>query len=253
MSYIKGGLMNNFDQLNNAEKKKTKEINLNELFQVIKRRFWIIVVVTALASIVGVIQSNSKPIPLYQASSRIIIGADEEARKTLQVIVRDSSILDKVVKELGLKESAETLAGKITVASLESSQVVSISVVDTDPTLAAKIADTTAQVFKDEVPIIIGQNYIRLLSKAKVNTTPINQANNNKLFIAIIGGIVVGIGSAFLLESLDDRIRSEREIESILGIPVLGRVSKVNRRSTRGKKSNKQHDLELRGETIGFK
>lgn len=253
MSYIKGGLMNNFDQFNNAGKKRPKEINLKELFLVIKRRFWVIAVVTVLASIIGVMLNNTPTTPLYQSSSKIIIGADEESRKTLQVIVKDSTILDKVVKELGLNKPAEALAGQISVASIDSSQVVSISVIDPDPMLAAKIADTTAQVFKDEVPNIVGQDYIRLLSKAKVNSSPINQKNNKKLFMGIIGGIVVGIGLAFLLESLDDKIRSERQVESMLGIPVLGKVSKVNRKSTKGKKSNMQHDMELRGETIGYK
>jgi capsular polysaccharide biosynthesis protein len=245
--------MDNFNQNNHDSKRKAKEINLKELFQVLKRRFWVIAIITILASIVGVLQSTTSTTPLYQASSRVIVGADEESRKTLQVIVKDSIILEKVVKEIGLNKSAEMLAGQITVASVESSQVVSISVVDRDPILAAKIADTTAKIFRDEVPTIIGQDYIRLLSNAKVNETPINPNNLNKLYIAIISGIVVGIGLAFLIESLDDKLRSVQEIESLLGLPVLGKVPKMNRKNTRGYKSNMQHDMDLRGETIGYK
>lgn len=249
--------MNNFNQFNIVDKKKAKEINLKELFQVIKRRFWIIALITAFASIVGGILSNSSITPLYQSSSRIIItGSSEEDRKTLQVIVKDSTILDKVIEELNLGTSAEALAGQITVASIESSQVVSISVIDKDPKLAAIIADTTAQVFKDEVPKIVlvdeSNDYVRILSAAKVNPVPINGNNNNKLFMAIIGGMVIGFGLAFLLESLDDTIRSEREIETLLGVPVLGKVSKMNKRNVK-KKNHSKYDLELGGETIGIK
>ncbi len=245
--------MNSFNQFNIGDKKIAKEINLKEIFQVLKRRFWAIAVTTVLFGSVGVIINNSSTIPLYESSSRIIIGADEESRKTLQVIIRDTTILDKVVNELQLNKSAEALAGQITVASVDSSQVVSISVVDTDPILAAKIADTTAKVFRDEVPNIIGQDYIRLLSDAKVTTSPINQRNNNKLYIAVVGGLIVGIGLAFLLESLDDRIRSVREIELLLGLPVLGRVSKVSTRNIKKKNNNMQFDFNLRGENIGNK
>ncbi|PFP29486.1 capsular biosynthesis protein [Bacillus sp. AFS073361] len=245
--------MNNLDQFNDVNKKRAKEINLKEIFQVLKRRFWVIVLVTILASLVGGIQNNTTTIPLYQSSSRIIIGADEESRKTLQVIVRDSVILDKVIKELALNKSAEALAGQISVASVEGSQVVSISVIDSDPIFAAKLADKTAQVFRDEVPNIIGQDYVRLLSGAKVSSSPINQSKNNKLFIAIIGGLVVGIGLAFLLESFDDKIRSVSEIELLLGLPVLGRVSKVSRRSVKKKNNIMQIDFNLRGENIGNK
>jgi capsular polysaccharide biosynthesis protein len=242
--------MNSFNQ-NNNDKRKAKEINLQELFNVIKRRFLAIAVITILAGIVGMILNNTSIVPLYQSSSRIIIGADEESRKTLQVIVRDASILDLVVKELNLSKSAEALAGQISVASVEGSQVVSISVVDTDPEQAAIIADTTAKIFQEEVPKIVGQDYIRSLSKAKVNPLPINPKSNNKVFMAIIGGLVVGVGLAFLLESLDDRIRSEKEIESMLGVQVLGRVSKMNKRNI--KKKNSQSNLEIRGESVGFK
>jgi capsular polysaccharide biosynthesis protein len=236
--------MNSFNQ-NDNDKRKAKEINLQELFNVIKRRFLMIAVITILAGIVGMILNNTSIVPLYQSSSRIIIGADEESRKTLQVIVRDSAILDLVVKELNLSKSAEALAGQISVASVDGSQVVSISVVDTDPEQAAVIADTTAKIFQEEVPKIVGQDYIRSLSKAKVNPIPINQKNNNKVFMAIIGGLIVSIGLVFLLESLDDRIRSEKEIESILGVQVLGRVSKMNKRNI--KKKNSQSNLEIRG------
>jgi capsular polysaccharide biosynthesis protein len=250
----KGGLMNNSIQLNGFEKKKAKEINLQELFQVLKRRFWIIVVVTLIAVFLGLIQSKmTKTIPLFQSSARVIIGADEESRKTLQVIVRDSTILDKVIKELVLNESAETLSGRISVASVESSQVVSISVIDNDPIIAANIANTTAQIFRDEVPNIIGKDYIRILSKAKVNTIPINQENNNKLFIAIIGGLVVGIGLAFLIDSMDNKIRSENEIESILSLQVIGIVPKINNRNVKSKNKSKQKKIQKRGETIGYK
>ncbi|MFD0829855.1 YveK family protein [Neobacillus sp. M.A.Huq-85] len=246
--------MNNYNQFDNGGRRKAKEINLKELFLVIKSRFWIIAIITTLAGIVGFIQSNSKPVPLYSSSTNIIIGADEESRKTLQVIVRDSAILDKVIKEMDLKTTAEALAQQITVSSIESSQVVNISVVDKDSSLAAKIADTTANVFREEVPNIFDKDYVRILSKAKVKPIPINQGNDlNKLIIAIAGGLIVGIGLAFFIESLDDRIRSEQEIETVLGLPVLGRVPKSNKRNMKRKVTHTKLEIDLRGEKIDYK
>jgi capsular polysaccharide biosynthesis protein len=244
--------MKNFNQIQRQENQKVKDINLKELFLVIKRRFWVIMVITTIASIIGAYLNNTSITPLYQTSSRIIIGTDGESQKTLQVIIKDSTILDKVINELNLDKSAEELAGQISVASIDGSQVVSISVIDRDPILAAKIADKTAQIFKNEVPNIVGEDYIRLLSNAKVNPSPINQENNNKLYFSIIAGIVVGVGIAFFIESLDDRIRSEKEIEAILGVQVLGKISKMNNRNIKKKKSGRL-EIELRGETIGYK
>lgn len=244
--------MNRFEERNNSPKRIAKDINLKELYLVIKRRLWLIVVITVITTGLGAYYSYSTNTPLYQSSSRIIIEATPESRNTLEVIIKDSTVLDKVVKELGLPQSAETLAGQITVASVENSQVVSISVTDTDPNRAAKIANTTAKVFKEEIPIIMNFKDVRLLSNAKVNPWPINQSQNKLIIIALLAGLAIGIGLVFLLDSLDDTLRLDREVEEMLGLPVLGRVSKMNKMNLK-KKYVKQFELELRRETFGSK
>jgi capsular polysaccharide biosynthesis protein len=245
-------LMNSFDSMNNLKRKKAKDINLKELYYVIKKRLWMVVVITLITTTLGAYHSISTNTPLYQSSSRIIISTGPEERNTLQVIIKDSTVLDKVVKELGLPQSPEALASQITVASIDNSQVVSIGVTDTNPYRAAKIATTTAKVFKEEIPNIMDFKDVRLLSDAKVNPWPINQSPNKMIIISLIVGLVIGIGLVFLLDSLDDTLRTDREVEEMVGLPVLGRVSKMNKKNLK-KKYKKQAGLELRGETIGYK
>jgi capsular polysaccharide biosynthesis protein len=236
-----------------GNQKRAKEINLKELFLVLRRRFLVIALITIMAGLAGYILNQSTVVPLYHSSSRIIIGADEESRKTLQVIVRDSSILDIVIKKLDLNETSDQLAGQISVASVDNTQVVSISVVDPSPLQAAKIADTTAEVFREEVPKIVGQDYIRILSKAKVNPVPINPKTNDKLLYGIVGGLVIGIGIAFFMETLDDRIRSRKEIEEFLDVPVLGSIPKMNNRNMKKAEKKTKLEIKMRGETIDYK
>lgn len=247
-------LMNSFDSMNNLKRKKAKDINLKEFYYVIKKRIWMVVVITLITTTLGAYHSISTNTPLYQSSSRIIISAGPDDRNSLQVIIKDSIVLDKVVKELGLPQSPEALASQITVASIDNSQVVSIGVTDTNPYRAAKIATTTANVFKEEIPIIkiFKDVSVSLLSDAKVNPHPINQSQNRMIIISLIVGLVIGIGLVFLLDSLDDTLRTDREVEEMVGLPVLGRVSKMNKKNLK-KKYKKQAGLELRGETIGYK
>ncbi|MGJ7911430.1 YveK family protein [Neobacillus sp. LXY-1] len=245
--------MNTINLNRNDQSPKVKEINLKEIVSVIKRRFWIIALLTVISGIAGFTLNNAAITPLYQSSSRIIIGADEESRKTLQVIIRDSAVLDIVINQMQLNKTAEELANQITVASVDNSQVVSISVVDSNPNQAAILADTVANVFKDEVPKIVGEDYVRVLSKAKVNTNPINPKNNNKLFFAVAVGIVIGIGLAFLLESLDNRIRPNNDLEAMLGLPVLGKVPRISKRNLKRKKNRMYFELETGGESVGGK
>jgi capsular polysaccharide biosynthesis protein len=252
MSFKEVALMNSFIGMNDQNKKKAKDINLKELFYVIKKRLWVIVVIALITTSLGAYHSYSNNTPLYQTSSRIIIGATLDSRTTLQVIIKDSTVLDKVVKELGLKQSPEALAGQITVESIDNSQVVSIGVTDTDPNRAAQIANTTAKVFKDEVPNIMNFNGVRLLSEARVNPWPINQSQNKMIMIYLVIGLVIGIGLVFLLDSLDDSLRLVSDVEELLELPVLGKVSKMHKKNLK-RKNVKQVELEVGDETIGYK
>jgi len=231
---------------------KQRDINIKDLWDVIKKRIWLIVVVTLIAAGAGAYHSYSNNTPLYQSSARIIIGATPELRNTFQVIIKDPTVLEKVASTLNLDVSTDTLAEKITVTSVDNTQVVSITVTDTEPNRAAKIANTTAKVFKEQIPTIMDFKDVRPLSDAKVNPWPINQSQNTTVYIAAVIGIIVGLGLVFLLESFDDTLRTNREVEAVLELPVLGRISKASRKKL-SKKYENQVKLETRGETIGYK
>jgi polysaccharide biosynthesis transport protein len=55
------------------------------------------------------------------------------------------------------------------------------------------------------------------------------------LVAAALLGLVIALGLAFLAESLDRRIRTEDEIRSILGLPLLGRIQAPSRKLQNGK------------------
>jgi capsular polysaccharide biosynthesis protein len=242
--------MNNQTNVSYRDIIRSKEINLKDHFTLIKKRLWILIIITIIATSIGIIKNTFFFTPLYQSSTRIIIGADELMMTNLKVLMRDSSVLQLVANDLGINRSPEGLAQQISVNSVENSQIVSISVIDTDPKIAAEIANTTANVFKHEIPNIVGFDNVKLLTAAKIIPSPINPAQNSTIIMFALVGLVIGIGIIYFLDSLDDSIRSNEEIENMLGLTVLGNVSKMNKKSmTRNK--NKIENLELRGETIG--
>jgi capsular polysaccharide biosynthesis protein len=249
-TYEKGGLMNSQTNANYRDISRRKEINLKDHFTIIKKRLWILILLTFITTSIGMIKNTFFVTPLYQSTTRIIIGADELMITNLKVLMRDSSVLQLVANSLGINRSPEGLAQQISVNSVENSQIVSISVIDTDPKIAAEIANTTANIFKDEIPNIIGFDNVKLLTAAKINPFPINPAQNSTIIMFALAGLVIGIGIIYFLDSLDDSIRSNEDIENLLGLTLLGNISKMNKKSMKKKKS-KVENIELRGETIG--
>lgn len=234
-----------------TDQRIAKEINLKEILGVLKKRAWIGIIITLLAAIFGYYYSSiNKTTLLYSSSTNIIINADAGQRKTLEVIIKDKTVLEKVIEQLGLDRTTDSLAESIQVGSIDDTQVVKISVIDIVPERAADIANTTAKVFIEEIPKIMGFDDVRVLSDAQINHAPINESNQNKIIMAaIFAGIVIGIGLIFLIDSLDDSIRTEQDVEHILEVPILGSVSIMSKKNIN--KTKKTNVIE-RGDSIGF-
>jgi polysaccharide biosynthesis transport protein len=65
---------------------------------------------------------------------------------------------------------------------------------------------------------------IRVAEPAKIPTWPIRPKKNLIMTVASVFGVALGVGVAFVAESLDRRARSPEDIEQALGVPVLGVV-----------------------------
>lgn len=234
-----------------TDRRIAKEINLKEILGVLKKRAWIGITITILAAMFGYFYSSiNQTTLLYSSSTNIIINADGGQRKTLEVIIKDKTVLEKVITQLGIERTPESLAQSIQVGSIDDTQVVKISVIDVNPVLAAEIANTTASVFIQEIPTIMDFDDVRVLSDAQVNPIPINESNENKILgAAIIGGIVIGIGLIFLVDSLDESIRSEQEVEELLEVPILGSVSIMSKKNIN---KTKKINVNNRGDSIGI-
>lgn len=229
----------------NVMKETMEEISLIEIFQTLKKRIWLIISITGVAAVLSAIISFFVLTPIYQSSTQILVNQSHneqalynvndirtniELINTYNVIIKSPAILDKVIEELEMDRSFDQLNSQINVASQNDSQVVSITVQDPNPTLAAEIANTTATVFQREIVKIMNVNNVSILAKAVVgeNPSPIKPQPLLNIAIAIVVGLMIGVGLSFLLEYLDNTIKSEQDIGRILDIPVLGTVTVIN-------------------------
>lgn len=220
-------------------------ISLKELLETLKKRLVMIILITMTAGLVSGIISYFVLTPIYQASTQILVNqakseqsvySPSEVQTNLQlintynVIIKSPAILDKVAADLKLDMTAAQLNGKITVGSEKDSQVVNISVQDSDPNMAANIANKTAEVFQKEIVKIMNVDNVSVLAKATVaeNQSPIKPQPVMNVAIAIVVGLMASVGLAFLLEYFDSTIKNEQDIEKILGLPILGVIAQID-------------------------
>ncbi len=70
---------------------------------------------------------------------------------------------------------------------------------------------------------------ISILEPAVKNSTAVAPKKAQALAIAMVLGLMLGVGVAFGLDFMDDRIRSAEELTEYLGIPVLGLVPRLGK------------------------
>lgn len=244
--------MSRLKQNRYIDRRTAKEVNLKDFFILIKKRIWIIALITIITTLAGYFYSSMNSTPLYKTSTDVIIGSEAESMSTIMVMVTESNVMNKVKEDLGLSQSLENIKKQIEVQRMEESQIIKISVTNTDPELTAAIADSTAVAFKSRVANILKFNDVQILNEAAVNSTPINGNQIKTVIIALVFGIIAGTGLVFLMDSMDDTVIKEIEVEEILGVPVLGTVSNMNKKKLTSQQS-KLKQLEIRGETVDVK
>lgn len=220
-------------------------ISLKEIFEVIKKRFMLIIACILGAVLIAAIVSFFVITPIYQSTSQFIVNqsnqntqeemqvdtgtirANVELINTYNVIITSSAILNEVIESLDLPYNASTLADKIQVSSEQDSQVVAVTVQDPDPVQATDIANATVAVFQEEIIDLMNVDNVQVLSEAvtSANPTPVEPKPTLNIAIALVLGGMIGVGIAFLLEYFDTTIKTEEDIEKKLGVTLVGIVS----------------------------
>nr|WP_263324263.1 Wzz/FepE/Etk N-terminal domain-containing protein [Neobacillus sp. Marseille-Q6967] len=244
-------------------------ISFKELIQTLRKRLNIILSFTFVAVLLSGIISYFFLTPIYQASTQLLVNQSKNGQtqynigevqtnlqliNTYNVIIKSPAILEIVIKELDLDMTVSELNEKITVSNEKNSQVVNLFVQDPDAKRAAEIANKIADVFKAEIVKIMSVDNVSILAKASVadNITPIKPRPLLIVAIAMVAGLMIGVGVSFVLEFLDNTVKNEQEIEKLIGVPILGVIATMDDTQMHVSKNKRtERNTRLRGETIG--
>ncbi|MBU8686460.1 capsular biosynthesis protein [Priestia megaterium] len=243
-------------------------ISLKDLFQTVKKRFWLIGLITLMLATATALVSYFVMTPVYSVKTQLLVNqarsdqqlynnnqvqTDIQLVDTYSVIIKSPKILDEVKKELNLKQTVDELNQQISVSNAPDSQVLEISVEDKSPKEAVQIANTIASVFKKEITNIMNVDNVSILSKAQMKTdmAPVKPRPLLNIAVAILSGIIISTAIAFLMDYLDSTLRREEDIEKYLDLPIMGIVMNmedVPAPTTRSTRATSQH--RVRGESI---
>ncbi|MGY5266279.1 YveK family protein [Paraclostridium bifermentans] len=193
-------------------------IGIKGYLQIIKRRSWIIFLITFIAILVSTGVSFFGVNPVYEANTTLLVdinkktgsemitteqlSVSEKLAVTYGEIIKSKSVLNEVENSLDLNCGYEELSDKVNVSSINKTQIISVSVQDTNPKRATDIANAIPTAFQQEVKRITQANDVKVIDKAVVPNKPTKPNKATIIAISAILGIMISLFVIFLLEYL---------------------------------------------------
>ncbi len=85
-----------------------------------------------------------------------------------------------------------------------------------------------SQLYQAQITQAAASPYVEILDPA-IGAFRIQGRGRVNVFLGALLGLILGVGAAFFLEYLDRTVRTSSDVESLLGIPVLGIIPRLRR------------------------
>ncbi len=222
-----------------------EEISLRDYIWIMKKRLWVIIALTVIPMIISCIVSfyGGKTEPEYNASTTLIVGGpkaylnsenqvDYDAYKAINgkfitnfnELLKTEVIADEVIDNLNLNMTYEEFNEKINVELIENTAIIKIEAKDKDPDLAVKIVDEIVAVSLGKASKLMNIENIEVMNKTQVKAIPLKSKTATNVVISGGVGFVVSLFLVLLLDYLDNTIKTPKDIERYLQLPVSGIV-----------------------------
>jgi len=217
-------------------------IDLREIIFIIKKRIWLIILITLIAVVASWAISSFVLEKQYETYTLLIVNkpADQDQpltysdidlnRKladTYSIIAKSNTVLEQVIDQLKLEMPPKELNEKITVSGEKDTEIIRISVKDNDPARAAIIANKVGEIFMAEVVKKMKIDNVHVIDPARIPEEPVQPNIRLNIAISAVLGVMVGLVLVFLLEYLDNTIKTPDDVQKYLELPVLGSVPTI--------------------------
>lgn len=214
-------------------------MEIKEYISIIKKRFMLILVITLLSVFTSAVFSYVIVKPQYKADISVIIGKNESVQantaynyndimmyeklvKTYSIMTTSRKVIEDVKQKLNLDMSVKDISSMVSAVPKGDTQFLTITVKSEKPELAQKIANQIAVSMAEESKTILNQDNVHILDEAQLPLAPDSPKPMLNMAIALFLGLMISVGIVFLIEYLDNTVKTQEEIEKLIGIPVIG-------------------------------
>ncbi len=230
----------------NNENTKSQDFYVIDFLHILKyvwKRVWVIILVSVLCGVLAfsyasffIAPQYASSVMLYVNNSSFSLGstsfsissseltAAQSLVKTYSVILKNKTTLDMVIEKAEVDYTYDELYQMIDASSVKETEVLEVKVTADDPYVAAKIANTIAEVLPDKIAEIIEGSSMKVVDLAVANTQKISPNITRYTEVGLLLGVVLSIIVLVILALLDDTIHDDEYILRTYDYPILAKV-----------------------------
>lgn len=217
---------------------ETVELDLRELFKVLLKRAWIIILCAVIVGTAVLVYTVNFVTPQYEAEVTIYVNNNSSKEgayisssdlavalrlvSTYINIIQSNTVLDKVIAETGLLLTTNQVRSMISAEVVGETEMFKVTVTTPNAQMSADLANAVATVAPDEIAEIIEGSSAKIIDYARV---PSKYSSPNYSMNTVIGafvGAVLAIVVILVQNMQDVRVHNEEELAKICSVPVLG-------------------------------
>ena len=226
------------------------EIDLLELFYVLKSKILAILGVGLLFGCIACAYAGFLVKPLYTSSSMMLVLTKEttlssladlqmgsQLTKDYSILITSRPVLTDVIDQLDLDMDYKQLKNMITVTNQDDTRILQLSVEYSDAKQAKEIVDKLSEVASEYIGDKMEVTPPKIIEKGEVPTSRSNTGVAKMAVMGVLAGMIV------VRTIMDDTIKSEEDIEKYLGLSTLSVIpDRKDYINGSGKKKSKRND-----------
>ena len=212
-------------------------ISIEEIFEVLKKRWKMIALITIVATVISGVFSFFIIDPVYEASTKLFVGKEENSEevynsndiamyqkllKTYSETIKTRDLLTSAIKDSNYDLEVGAVSSALTVVPVADTQILQIKYQSKDPKEAEIVLKAISNNFIKTAKELVPNGNVRTIEAVEMPEKPVSPNKKMNIAIAFFLGLMVSVGLVFLLEYLDNTYKTKEQLEKELELPVLG-------------------------------
>ncbi len=219
------------------------EIDLMRLLRNLWSKVWVMILATVLGGVILAVYSVCFVAPMYTSSALMYVNSNnlslgdtkvsitqgelsaaQSLVDTYSVILDTRNTLNDVIAAAELPYSYEELREMIHSSSVNDTEVFCISVTNSDPEMAARIANAIARILPEKIAGIVEGTSVRVVDMAVIPARPTSPNVMRNTMLGSLMGLLLMLIVLVVQELMDDLIYDTDYLIQTYDLPILAEI-----------------------------